>query len=64
MGDKTGTSGPLDGVRVVEYSSSISGPYCSKMMADMGADVIKVEPPFYGDEARIHGPFPRRRSRS
>ena len=58
MGDKTGPSGPLDGVRVVEYGSSISGPYCSKMMADMGADVIKVEPPFYGDEARIHGPFP------
>ena len=58
MGEKAGPYGPLDGVKVVEYGSFISGPYCSKMMADMGADVIKVEQPFHGDESRVHGPFP------
>ena len=50
--------GPLNGIRVVEYGSFISGPFCAKMLADLGADVIKVEPPAVGDEARNHGPFP------
>ena len=43
--------GLLSGVKVVEYCSFISGPYCAKLFADLGAEVIKVEKP-EGDEAR------------
>jgi crotonobetainyl-CoA:carnitine CoA-transferase CaiB-like acyl-CoA transferase len=52
------TTGAFDGVRVVEYSTMVSGPYCAKLLADMGADVIKVEEPPHGDPARRRGPFP------
>ena len=48
--------GPLSGVKVIEYCSFIAGPYCAKLFADLGAEVIKVEPP-EGDEARRRGPF-------
>lgn len=47
----------LNGVKVVELATMYSGPYCGKLMADLGADVIKVEPPA-GDPARFEGPFP------
>jgi crotonobetainyl-CoA:carnitine CoA-transferase CaiB-like acyl-CoA transferase len=47
----------LSGVRVVEYGDMVSAPYAAKLMADLGADVIKVEPPG-GDSARTRGPFP------
>ena len=52
-------AGALDGVRVVEWGSFVSAPFCGKMLAELGADVIKVEPPVYGDESRRHGPFPQ-----
>ncbi len=48
----------LSGVKVVEWGEFISAPYCAKMLADMGAEVIKVEEPGSGDEARRYGPFP------
>jgi crotonobetainyl-CoA:carnitine CoA-transferase CaiB-like acyl-CoA transferase len=48
---------PLDGLRVVEIADEISGPYCGKLLADLGADVTKVEPP-EGDPLRRWGPFP------
>ncbi len=48
----------LSGLKVVEYGNLISAPYCAKMMADLGAEVIKVEEPGSGDESRQHGPFP------
>jgi crotonobetainyl-CoA:carnitine CoA-transferase CaiB-like acyl-CoA transferase len=51
-------AGALDGLRVVELSQAVSGPYCAKLFADYGADVIKVEPPKDGDVARCWGPFP------
>ncbi|MCE2462516.1 MAG: CoA transferase, partial [Dehalococcoidia bacterium] len=35
----------LEGLRVVEYGSHVAGPYCSKLLADGGARVVKVEPP-------------------
>ncbi len=49
-------SGALDGVKILEIAEFVSGPYCSKLMADLGAEVIKVEPP-RGDVARQLGPF-------
>ena len=48
---------PLAGVRVLELATDIAGPFAGKLLADFGADVIKVEPPG-GDPARRHGPFP------
>ncbi len=48
----------LDGLRIVELASFVAGPYCGKLLADMGAEVIKVEEPPSGDEARRYGPFP------
>ena len=52
------TRGAFEGVKVVEYADMVSGPYCGKLLADMGADVIKVEEPPHGDRARGRGPFP------
>lgn len=48
----------LSGVKVLEYCNFVSGPYCSKLIADLGAEVIKIEEPGTGDEARHRGPFP------
>ena len=52
------TSGVLDDVRVLEIGQGISSCFCGKLFADLGAEVIKVEPPDAGDELRAHGPFP------
>ena len=47
----------LEGVKVLDLTQYIAGPYCTKLMADYGADVIKVERPDGGDPARRLGPF-------
>jgi crotonobetainyl-CoA:carnitine CoA-transferase CaiB-like acyl-CoA transferase len=48
--------GPLDGVRVVELGQALAGPLAGVILADLGADVIKVEKPDGGDDARLWGP--------
>ncbi|MDY6880172.1 MAG: CoA transferase [Desulfatiglans sp.] len=47
----------LEGVKVLEWADLVSGPYCSKLLADLGADVIKIEKPGKGDESRSRGEF-------
>ena len=49
----------LEGVRVLDLGRGISAPYCARLLADQGADVLKVEAPPQGDPARRTGPFPQ-----
>ena len=49
------TKGALDGIRVVELGQLLAGPFCGQLLGDMGADVIKVEPPVTGDPMREWG---------
>jgi crotonobetainyl-CoA:carnitine CoA-transferase CaiB-like acyl-CoA transferase len=50
--------GILEGIRVMEWGHFVSGPWAARLLGDMGAEVVKLEPPGLGDQARRVGPFP------
>jgi formyl-CoA transferase len=56
VGIGTESTGPLRGIRVLDLSTIISGPYCAQILGDLGAEVVKIERPGAGDETRAWGP--------
>jgi crotonobetainyl-CoA:carnitine CoA-transferase CaiB-like acyl-CoA transferase len=56
MNETTSEFRPLRGIRVLELAQNLAGPYCAQILADLGADVVKVERPGTGDAARLWGP--------
>src|SRR5262245_50715827 len=56
MAMPTDPHGPLTGVRVLDVSRVLAGPFCGQVLADLGAEVLKVERPGCGDETRAWGP--------
>jgi crotonobetainyl-CoA:carnitine CoA-transferase CaiB-like acyl-CoA transferase len=55
MTDRGANGGPLAGIRVVELGQLIAGPFCGQLLGDMGAEVVKLEPPAKGDPMRHWG---------
>ena len=55
MSNTAAAKSPLDGIRVLDFTNMLSGPYCTRLLTDLGAEVIKVEPPS-GDHNRTRRP--------
>ena len=55
MQEQDNATAPLSGVRVLDFSIMLAGPYCARLLADVGAEVIKIEPP-EGDDMRLRAP--------
>ena len=55
-GSERGADGPLSGVRIVDLTQALAGPYCTMILGDLGADVVKIERPGVGDQSRTWGP--------
>lgn len=53
----SGIQGPLSGITIVDLTRVLAGPYCTMLLSELGARVIKVEEPGKGDDARAYGPF-------
>ena len=52
---ETGSGGALEGIKVVEMGQLIAGPFCGQLLGDMGAEIVKLEPPVTGDQMRNWG---------
>src|SRR3546814_1172074 len=52
---ETGSGGALEGIRVVEMGQLIAGPFCGQLLGDMGAEIVKLEPPVTGEQMRNWG---------
>jgi CoA:oxalate CoA-transferase len=53
----TEPKGPFSGLLILDLTHALNGPFCTKLCSDLGARIIKVEPPGEGDETRAWGPF-------
>jgi crotonobetainyl-CoA:carnitine CoA-transferase CaiB-like acyl-CoA transferase len=56
--DVTTPKGPLSGIRIIDMSTVVLGPFATMILADLGAEVIKIEPPGKGDTMRYAGASP------
>ena len=57
MSDAPPAAGPLKGLKVLDFTQALAGPFCTQQLSDLGAEVVKVEALDGGDLVRNSGPF-------